>query len=230
MSQTTTRFKQFQNLYQDSVKLMQLGAMLRARDGIDQASCLMATPANLAQLVHADLAITTTAAVSDLLVVVRGEAAACDEAIAVASQELLSVGKRNNAGGAAAFEMPLTSLALGIERAGSADLALISVPGDYAGAEAMKALALGLHVMLFSDNVSVAEELEIKTFARARDLLVMGPDCGTAIVNGVPLGPMPSKMTSSSAKGQYSRMFSRRAAVGGTKGSPSPMCRFSKRS
>ena len=188
MSQTTTRFKQFQNLYQDSVKLMLLGAMLRARDGIDQASCLMATPANLAQLVHADLAITTTAAVSDLLVVVRGEAAACDEAIAAASEELLSVGKRNDAGGATAFEMPLTSLALGIERAGSADLALISVPGDYAGAEAMKALALGLHVMLFSDNVSVAEELEIKTFARARDLLVMGPDCGTAIVNGVPLG------------------------------------------
>ena len=62
------------------------------------------------------------------------------------------------------------------------------MPGDYAAAEAMKALALGLHVMLFSDNVSIAEERAIKTFARAKDLLVMGPDCGTAIVNGVPLG------------------------------------------
>ncbi len=62
------------------------------------------------------------------------------------------------------------------------------MPGDYAAAEAMKALALGLHVMLFSDNVSIAEERAIKTAARAKDLLVMGPDCGTAIVNGVPLG------------------------------------------
>ena len=52
----------------------------------------------------------------------------------------------------------------------------------------MKALSLGLHVMLFSDNVSVAEERAIKTHARDKGLLVMGPDCGTAIVNGVPLG------------------------------------------
>src|SRR5207344_2546391 len=83
---------------------------------------------------------------------------------------------------------PLTSLALGVEASPDADLALISVPGDYAAAEAMKALALGLHVMLFSDNVSVEEERAIKEYARERGLLVMGPDCGTAIVNGVPLG------------------------------------------
>ena len=89
---------------------------------------------------------------------------------------------------AAAFSLPLTSLALGVERAPDADLALISVPGDYAAAEAMKALSLGLHVMLFSDNVPVADERAIKTYAREHDLLVMGPDCGTAIVNGVPLG------------------------------------------
>ena len=91
-------------------------------------------------------------------------------------------------GDAAAFSLPLTSLALGVARAPDADLALISVPGDYAAAEAMKALSLGLHVMLFSDNVSIAEERILKTHARTRDLLVMGPDCGTAIVNGVPLG------------------------------------------
>ena len=52
----------------------------------------------------------------------------------------------------------------------------------------MKALRLGLHVMLFSDNVALAEELALKRFARERELLVMGPDCGTAIIDGVPLG------------------------------------------
>ena len=77
---------------------------------------------------------------------------------------------------------------MGVERTPDADLALISVPGSYAAAEASKALALGLHVMLFSDNVIVEEERAMKTDARERGLLVMGPDCGTAIVNGVPLG------------------------------------------
>jgi succinyl-CoA synthetase alpha subunit len=183
----TTRFKVFANLYKDSVTLMQLGAKLRERDGVAQASCLMATPANLAQLQDADLVVDTQAAPSDLLVVVRGDPTACDEAIAAAEAMLQSKGAAGD-GGSAAFSLPLTSLALGVERAPDADLALISVPGDYAAAEAMKALALGLHVMLFSDNVSIDEERAIKTVARAKDLLVMGPDCGTAIVNGVPLG------------------------------------------
>ena len=182
-----TRFEVFANLYKDSVTLMQLGAKLREREGIEQASCLMATPANLAQLQHADLSIDTQAAPSDLLVVVRGEPEACDEAIAAADAMLQSKGSAGD-GDAAAFSLPLTSLALGVEHTPGADLALISVPGDYAAAEAMKALALGLHVMLFSDNVSVDDERAIKAAARAKDLLVMGPDCGTAIVNGVPLG------------------------------------------
>lgn len=182
------RFKTFANLYKDSVTLMQLGAALRERDGVAQASCLMATPANLAQLQDADLSVDAQVSPSDLLVVVRGDAQACDLAIAAAGDLLLSAGNAGSGGGSAAFSLPLTSLALGVASTPDADLALISVPGDYAAAEAMKALALGLHVMLFSDNVSVAEELAIKTAARAKGLLVMGPDCGTAIINGVPLG------------------------------------------
>jgi succinyl-CoA synthetase alpha subunit len=187
VSVATIRFKVFANLYKDSVTLMQLGAKLRERDGIAQASCLMATPANLAQLQDADLVVDAKASPSDLLVVVRGDPAACDEAIAAADEMLQSKGSATEGGGAA-FSLPLTSLALGVERAPEADLALISVPGDYAAAEALKALALGLHVMLFSDNVSIDEEHAIKTVARDKDLLVMGPDCGTAIINGVPLG------------------------------------------
>jgi succinyl-CoA synthetase alpha subunit len=69
-----------------------------------------------------------------------------------------------------------------------ANLALISVPGMYAGAEAMAALRAGLHVMLFSDNVPLETEIELKRAALGRGLLLMGPDCGTAIVDGVPLG------------------------------------------
>ncbi len=191
MTQATTRFQRFANLYKDSVALMQLGAMLRERAGIEQASCLMATPTNLAQLADAELTVDVNAAPGDLLVVVRGESAACDAALLAAGSILLAA-PGSDSREHAAFKLPLSSLALGVAEGRAqgigADLALISVPGDYAAAEAFKALALGLHVMLFSDNVSVAHERAIKTLARERGLLVMGPDCGTAIVNGVPLG------------------------------------------
>jgi FdrA protein len=68
-----------------------------------------------------------------------------------------------------------------------ANLALISVPGDFAAAEARKAMALGLHVLIFSDNVALAEEAALKREGLARGLMVMGPDCGTAIIAGLPL-------------------------------------------
>ena len=77
---------------------------------------------------------------------------------------------------------------MALQEAASANLALISTPGDYAAAEAMKALRLGLNVMLFSDNVSLDDEIALKRYARSHELLVMGPDCGTAIIGGVPLG------------------------------------------
>ncbi len=181
------KFRVFPNLYKDSVTLMQLGAKLRALEGVAEASCIMATPANLEQLQEADLAVEVAVAPSDLLVVVRGEPSACEDAIA-AAETMLQSSTTASSSSATAFRLPLSSIALGLERAEGADLALISVPGDYAAAEARKALSQGLNVMLFSDNVALADELAIKTFARARNLIVMGPDCGTAIVNGIPLG------------------------------------------
>ncbi|HRK17444.1 MAG TPA: oxidoreductase, partial [Hyphomicrobiaceae bacterium] len=69
-----------------------------------------------------------------------------------------------------------------------ANLAMISVPGAFAAAEARKALNRGLNVFMFSDNVPVSDEVELKALARERGLLMMGPDCGTAIIGGTPLG------------------------------------------
>ena len=83
---------------------------------------------------------------------------------------------------------PPRSLEMGLELEPKSNFALISTPGDYAAAEALKALHLGLNVMLFSDNVSVEDEIALKRYARSDGLLVMGPDCGTAIINGIPLG------------------------------------------
>ena len=80
------------------------------------------------------------------------------------------------------------SLAAAVRAHPATNLALISVPGDFAAAEARKALRRGLNVLMFSDNVPLEDELSLKQEARDLGLLMMGPDCGTAIINGAPLG------------------------------------------
>ncbi|HXM80785.1 MAG TPA: acyl-CoA synthetase FdrA [Burkholderiales bacterium] len=176
------------NLYRDSVSLMQLSATLGKLPGVERASAIMATPANIDLLREAGLLDGSVAASpNDLLVALRGKsAAALESALAAAVAALDKPPAESAAGGPA--RAPLRSLQMGLAHAPGANLALVSVPGDYAAAEAMKALRLGLNVMLFSDNVPVADEVALKRYARAHGLLVMGPDCGTAIIDGIPLG------------------------------------------
>src|SRR5712692_558373 len=80
------------------------------------------------------------------------------------------------------------TLASAVKAMPDANLALISIPGRFAKREAMNALESGLDVFLFSSNVSRDDEVELKRAAKAKSLLVMGPDCGTSIINGVVLG------------------------------------------
>ncbi len=184
--------KMIANLYRDSVSLMQLSASLAARPGIEQASAIMATPANLALLAAAGLEPGKLApSPNDLLIAVRGrKPAELEAALAAAVTELEQPAATASAGGPA--RMPLRSQQMALEQsaAGRAtpNLTLISTPGEYAAAEAMKALRLGLNAMLFSDNVAQRDEIEMKNYAQSRGLLVMGPDCGTAIIHGIPLG------------------------------------------
>jgi FdrA protein len=176
------------NLYRDSVSLMELSAALGKLPGVEQASAVMATPGNLDFLRAAGLLDGMVAArPNDLLVAVRGKSNAALEAALAAALSALDKQPPTAAPGSVA-EMPLRSLQMALARHSAANLALISVPGDYAAAEATKALRLGLNVMLFSDNVPLEDEIALKRYARERSLLVMGPDCGTAIIDGVPLG------------------------------------------
>lgn len=183
---SATRVKIVPKEYRDSVSLMQLSAVLARLPGVEQASAVMATENNLALLAEAGLSVDTTgASATDLMIVVRGEEAALAGAIEEALK-LLTRQPESRGPGSAQPTKPRT-IQMALAEAGSANLALISTPGEYAAAEALKALRLGLNVMLFSDNVSEDDELGLKQFARERDLMVMGPDCGTAILNGVPL-------------------------------------------
>ncbi|MFS7252730.1 acyl-CoA synthetase FdrA [Rahnella rivi] len=176
----------FSNMYQDSVSLMQISANISKQPGIEQASVVMGTQTNLAQLADAGLGQEMKAGPNDLIIAVKGDEAACQEAMTLA-RELLS-SKPQEAATDGVFAPNLVSLDMALERHPDINLALISVPGDYAAAEAIKALQLDMNVMLFSDNVSLAQEKQIKTLAREKNRLVMGPDCGTAIINGMPLG------------------------------------------
>src|SRR6202011_5739561 len=175
------------NLYRDSVSLMQLSAGLAKLPGVAQASAVMASPANLALLREAELFTgTIEAGANDLIIVVAGAGEREIAQALQAAQRALDA-QPAAASAAAAGAMAPRSLAMAMTQVPDANLALISTPGAYAAAEAEKALRLGLHVMLFSDNVSLRDEAALKRLARRRGLLLMGPDCGTAIINGVPL-------------------------------------------
>ncbi|MCX6044353.1 MAG: acyl-CoA synthetase FdrA [Chloroflexi bacterium] len=172
--------------YYDSVILMQLQRALAALPGVQEAGVVMGTAANKELLAQSDLFApeVATVAADDLIIVVRTENA--DQAsTALAQVNGLLTRRRNEA---ADDEYRPKTLASATQMQPDAHWVLISVPGRYAAGVAKEALRLGKHVFLYSDNVSLEEEVAIKQAAAAKGLLVMGPDCGTAIVNGVGLG------------------------------------------
>jgi succinyl-CoA synthetase alpha subunit len=178
--------RDYPNLYKDSVSLMKVSAQIVAIPGIETASVVMATATNVENLAGAGLG-SHEIRPNDLVVAVAGTDEACAEALAKADELLKeSAGGGGDEGGGA--PQPITSLQMAVARDPAHNFALISVPGDYAAAEAMKALRLGMDVMMFSDNVPPESERLLKVYARDHNLMVMGPDCGTAIVNGIPLG------------------------------------------
>ena len=180
--------KVIRNFYRDSVALMQLSARLSELPGVRQVSAVMASANNLALLREAGLlAGDVAASPNDLLIALDGEDAAPLTTALAEAERALNQQPASSSGEGPRREPP-RSLEMGLDLMPAANLALISTPGDYAAAEALKALRLGLNVMLFSDNVPIEEEVALKRYALAHDLMVMGPDCGTAIIGGIPLG------------------------------------------
>ena len=181
----TVKHRIIADLYKDSVALMVISSRLLAVDGVDAASVVMATATNLENLLQVGLGGHPATRATDVIVAVSGRDASCDAALELAAA--LFAEQPPRVGGAVA-ERPPTSIQAALARDPATSLALVSVPGEYAAAEAIKALRLGLHVMVFSDNVPSHHERSMKEYAASLGLLVMGPDCGTAIVNGLPLG------------------------------------------
>ena len=173
--------------YFDSVALMRIAAAVKALPGIEECGLLRATPAN--RRILADAAVLSNdsenAGPGDLLIALRACDAASGQAGLAEARRLIDQPKAQQSDGA---DWSPRTIRSAVTMVPGATLALISVPGVYAAAEAMKAIRLGLSVMMFSDNVPVSDERDLKTAARAAGVLMMGPDCGTAILGGVPLG------------------------------------------
>lgn len=172
-------------VYFDSAFLMQLQRTLAELPGVEDAGVIMGTESNKELLAHINLVSPEVVAAKpdDLVSVVRAdtEKAALD---ALARVEGLLTNKKT----ASASKALPKSIESAAEKMPDASWTLISVAGRYADIVAHDALDLGKHVFLFSDNVSVEAEIELKKKSAEKGLLVMGPDCGTAIIRGMGLG------------------------------------------
>jgi FdrA protein len=177
-----------QHTYVDSVTLLQVTAELLGIASVEDAALVMATSLNQDVLRDAGLLVgeALQAGSNDLVLAVR----ALDEATARAALEQAEalLRRRRPAPAGALASPPPRSVRSAHRTRPDARVAVISVPGQFAAAEARQALAEGLHVFLFSDNVGLEAEVELKHAARERNLLVMGPDCGTSILGGAGFG------------------------------------------
>ncbi len=172
-------------LYYDSVKLMLVSKAIAEVPGVTKASVVMGTELNKENLSRQDMDSpeSQAACASDLIVSIKAEN---DEAIEKALQVMDEQLSAQTAGDDGRQYRPHTFGAAVKQQPGS-NLAIVSVPGAYAAELADEALDEGLSVLLFSDNVSLEDERRLKEKAVGQGLLLMGPDCGTAVINGVPL-------------------------------------------
>ena len=173
--------------YLDSVALMRISQAVRDLAGVSAAFLTMGSPSNKELLLDAGLldAGAEAAGPNDLVIAVRADDRDALRAAFETAEAALS-GPATGGGEDSGWNP--RSLETGLRALPAANLAIVSVPGAFAAREARRALERGLNVMLFSDNVPVREEIALKALARERGLLMMGPDCGTAIVAGAPIG------------------------------------------
>lgn len=171
--------------YHDSVTLMSVAQEVSRLPEVEDVAVVMATEANKGILKEAGLLTAEAEAASsnDLVVALRATESAMEQALAEVDRLLHKKELPTQI-----REMRPKTLRSALKQAPQANVAVVSVAGRYAADEAWEALHHGLHVLLFSDNVSLQDEIAIKKFADAQHLLLMGPGAGTALINGVALG------------------------------------------
>lgn len=173
--------------YYDSVTLMTVAQRILAVHGITDAAAVMGTPENRNILRNADMYVAAFDAAhdTDVLIAIAADTAEIAETVCAAIDEYFSVTQTTADSSDTRHTVPTINAACAALP--GANIALVSVPGRYVNQVARTCLDNALHVLIFSDNVPVETEVSLKTYARENNLLVMGPDCGTAHINGIPL-------------------------------------------
>ncbi|MGA9311280.1 MAG: protein FdrA [Pseudonocardiaceae bacterium] len=186
-----TRVRLFRDTYVDSVVQLAGTREMRAVDGVEWATAAMATPANLDTLTEQGFNPQDWpgGSANDLVIAVRASSeGVAEEAEEAGRASIFDSRGAGKSGDSSRTEQPPRTLRDALERAPDSNIAVVSVPGDYAALEAHKALSAGLDVLLFSDNVSLAAEVALKQRAERLGRLVMGPGAGTAMLGGTCLG------------------------------------------
>jgi len=181
---SSVKFSIKKNTYYDSVTLMIISKEIKKMEGVSEALVGMGTDLN--KELATNLAMSNSEidelTPNDFFISVITSDAVKIEDIEAEVERLLNAKKKD---GDSDYTPP--TLESAIKHQPDSNMVVISIPGKYAADEAKKALNNGLNVMLFSDNVTVEEEKELKELAKSKELLMIGPDCGTAIINNVPL-------------------------------------------
>ena len=172
--------------YFDSVVLMRVASQLKKQDDISEVAMFMGTEGNHDLLAQVGLTTVKSRAAGpqDLIVIVVADS---EERAESTTQDALSMLTDRNAGQDNELDYRPRTLDAALGFLPDANLAALSIPGEFAAREASKCIDKGLNVFLFSDNVALADEISLKKKARRKNLLFMGPDCGTAYINGVGL-------------------------------------------
>ena len=174
-----------ENAYNDSVTLMLISREVQKLDGVEDVLVGMGTELNLDLVKMMDMFVPELEGVTpnDLFIAARYDESkvSMDDLLAAFNDEM----NKKKESGSGDYQPPTLDSAL--NHLQGANMVVLSIPGEYAAAEAENALRAGLNVMMFSDNVKIEDELRLKKMAVEKGLLMMGPDCGTAIINGVPL-------------------------------------------
>ena len=173
--------------YHDSVVLMLLTNQISTIEGVKKVSIMMATPAN--KDIYRQSGLSTeeleSASANDMVVVADVDDDAILDVIMEEVEEFFKKQSTSEGDKKGAESVKSWDKALG--KLPDANLAVISSPGAYAALEADRALDEGMNVFMFSDNVTLEDEIKLKQKAHEKGLAVMGPDCGTGIIQGVPI-------------------------------------------
>jgi succinyl-CoA synthetase alpha subunit len=168
------------NRYVDSVSLMGVSERVTALQGIANAEAQMATCANRDVLKLLGYELPENVSPNDLVIAITAEDESCYDAALQLAENIID---RKDTGDTRHYS-DISEIDMEED---AYDLCQISLPGEYAAAEAKKALEKGMDLFIFSDNVSLEEELELKLLGQKLGKLVMGPDAGVALIDGVAL-------------------------------------------